>query len=131
MQFSVAVRNARGDATETAIGASPQLRIRSGAAPANCAASRTGTVLATLPLPADWLANASAGVKALLGTWADSAADATGTAGHWEIMDNALTNCHMQGSVGTSGAELNLLSLSLTAGQPVNVSAFNITEGNA
>lgn len=131
MQFSVAVRNARGDATETTIGASPQLRIRSGAAPANCAAARTGTVLATLPLPADWLAAASAGVKALAGTWQDTAADASGTAGHWEIMDNAGTTCHMQGSVGTSGAELNLLTLSITAGQPVNVTSFNITEGNA
>jgi hypothetical protein len=131
MQFSTAVRNARADAMETTIGTSPQLRIRSGAAPANPAATRTGTVLATLPLPSDWLVAASAGVKALLGTWADSAADASGTAGHWEIMDTALTNCHVQGSVGTSGAELNLLSLSLVAGQPVNITSFNFTEGNA
>lgn len=131
MQFSTAVRNARGDATETTIGASPVLRIRSGAAPANCAAARTGTVLATIPLPADWLANAASGVKSKLGTWSDTAADATGTAGHWEIMDNALANCHVQGSVGTSGAELNLLSLNLVAGQPVNIDTFTFTEGNA
>lgn len=131
MQFSTAVRNARADVTETTIGASPILRIRSGAAPANPAAARTGTVLATLPLPADWLSNASNGVKTLLGTWQDTAADASGTAGHWEIMDNAGTTCHVQGSVGTSGAELNLLSLSLVAGQPVNITSWTLTEGNA
>lgn len=131
MQYSTAVRNARANATETTIGTSPQLRIRSGAAPANPAAARTGTVLATLPLPADWLSDASNGVKSLLGTWQDTAADASGTAGHWEIMDNAGTTCHVQGSVGTSGAELNLLSLALVAGQPVNITSFTFTEGNA
>lgn len=131
MQFSTAVRNARADVTETTIGASPILRIRSGAAPANPAAARTGTVLATLPLPADWLSNAANGVKTLLGTWQDTAADASGTAGHWEIMDSTGTTCHVQGSVGTSGAELNLLSLSLVAGQPVNITSWTLTEGNA
>lgn len=131
MQFSTDVRNARADATETTIGASPILRIRSGAAPANPAAARTGTVLATLPLPADWLSNASNGVKTLLGTWQDTAADASGTAGHWEIMGSTGTTCHVQGSVGTSGAELNLLSLSLVAGQPVNITSWTLTEGNA
>lgn len=131
MQLSVAARNARADAIETVIGASPLLRIRTGAAPANCAAARTGTVLVTVALPADWMAAASGGTKAKSGTWSDPTADATGTAGHWEIMDSAGTNCHMQGSVGTSGAELNLLSLSITAGQPVNIDTFTITEGNA
>lgn len=45
-QFSTAARNASLDAIETAIGASPILRIRSGAPPADCAAARTGTILA-------------------------------------------------------------------------------------
>lgn len=67
-QFSTAARNASLDAIETAIGTSPILRIRSGAAPANCAAARTGTVLATMNLPADWLAAAASGSKGLLGT---------------------------------------------------------------
>jgi hypothetical protein len=65
LQYSVAVNNARLDAIETAIGATAILRIRSGAAPANCAAADSGTVLATLTLPADWMSAAAAGSKAL------------------------------------------------------------------
>jgi len=46
VQLSVTARNARLDAIETAVGTSPILRIRTGAAPANCAAADAGTVLA-------------------------------------------------------------------------------------
>ncbi|MFN8996143.1 MAG: hypothetical protein ACK5X3_21090, partial [Pseudomonadota bacterium] len=62
-QFDVASRNAALDAIETTVGVSPTLEIRSGAPPANCASADTGTVLATLALPADWLANAASGSK--------------------------------------------------------------------
>ena len=55
-QFSDAARNAALDAIETAVGASPTMTLRTGAAPANCAAADSGTVLATLTLPADFFA---------------------------------------------------------------------------
>ena len=59
LQYSVAVNNARLDAVETAIGASAVLKFRTGAPPSTCATADSGTVLATLNLPADWLAAAS------------------------------------------------------------------------
>lgn len=132
-QFSTAARNASLDAIETAIGASPILRIRSGAAPANCAAARTGTILATMTLPADWMAAAASGAKGLLGTWQDAAADAAGTAGHFEIMDASGTTCHIQGSVtGTGGGgDMEIQNTSIAAGQQITVTAFNITAGGA
>lgn len=98
-QFSDAFRNAALDAGETAIGTSPIFRLRTGTPPANCAAARTGTVTATANLPADFMANASGGTKALSGTWQDLSADASGIAGHFEIMNNAGTVCHWQGLV--------------------------------
>lgn len=76
IQLSVTVRNARLDAIETAIGTSAILKIRTGSPPANCAASDTGTVLATVNLPSDWMAAAANGSKDLSGTWQDSSADA-------------------------------------------------------
>lgn len=97
MQLSDAARNGALDAIETAIGASPLLRLRTGAPPANAAAARSGTVLATMALPADFMSNASGGVKSLLGSWQDSAADASGEVGHFEIMNNGGTTCHVQG----------------------------------
>ena len=51
VKFSVAVRNARLDALETAIGTSAVLKIRSGSAPTNITDADSGTVLATLSLP--------------------------------------------------------------------------------
>lgn len=85
LQFSVAVRNARLAAIETTVGAAPTIEIRTGAVPANCAAADTGTVLATLPLPSDWMGAPSAGVVDLLGTWEDTSSDASfrPLAGKW------------------------------------------------
>lgn len=65
LQFSTTVRNARLDAIETAVGTSAVLRIRSGSVPANVGTADSGTVLATLNLPSDWMAAASGGTKAL------------------------------------------------------------------
>src|SRR5690242_774200 len=59
IQLSTAVRNARLDAIESAIGTAAVLKIRTGAAPADVATADSGTVLATLTLPSDWLAAAS------------------------------------------------------------------------
>ena len=102
VQFSVAVRNGWLDNTETTIGASPKLQIRTGAQPANCAAAATGTLLAEITCPADWMAAASAGTKVLAGSWT-VAATAAGTAGHYRIVDNAGTTCHEQGSITLTG----------------------------
>ena len=132
-QFSTAARNASLDAIETAIGTAPILRIRSGTVPANCAAARSGTVLASMTLPSDWLAAASGGSKALSGTWQDTAADATGTAGHFEIMDSSGTTCHLQGTVTATGGggDMTLDNTSIASGQQVTVTGFTITAGGA
>lgn len=133
LQFSVAVRNARLDAIESAIGASAILRIRSGAVPANAAAADSGTVLATLNLPADWMANASAGAKALAGTWQDLAADASGTAGHFRIYDSAGTVCHIQGTVSISGGggDMIVTNTTFVATERFDITSFTINEHNA
>jgi hypothetical protein len=130
MQFSVAVRNARADAIEATVGTSPTLEIRSGAAPANCAAADSGTVLATLALPSNWMADAASGVKGLAGTWQDTSSDAGGTAAHFRIKSSGGT-VHVQGTVGTSGADLIVTTTTFVATQPFSITAFNITEGNA
>lgn len=128
-QFSTAARNAALDAIETTVGTAPTLEIRSGSVPASAAAADSGTVLVTMTLPSDWLAAASAGVKALSGTWQDLTADATGTAGHFRIKAGSTT--HIQGTVGASGsgADMVLDNVSIAAGQAVSVTAFTLTAG--
>jgi hypothetical protein len=132
-QLSVAVRNAMLDAIETATGTSAILRIRTGAPPATCATADSGTVVATVNLPVDWMANASAGTKALSGTWQDASADATGTAAHFRIYDSAGTTCHQQGTVTLTagGGDMTVDNTSFVAGQVFNVTAYNLTAANA
>jgi hypothetical protein len=130
IQFSVAVRNARLDQIETTISTTPTMKIFSGSAPANCAASDSGTVLATLALPSDWMAAAASGSKAKSGTWQDTSADATGTAGYFRIYDGS-TACHIQGTCGIGSGDLQLDNTSFATGQSFTVTAFTLTDGNA
>jgi hypothetical protein len=58
----------------------------------------------------------------------DSSADNTGTATFFRVLESDLTTVVFQGSVGTSGAELNLSSVSVIAGGPVSVSALTYTQ---
>lgn len=133
IQLSVAVRNARLDSIETTVGTSAKLRIRTGTAPATCATADSGTVLATIDCPSDWLAAASSGSKSITGTWQDLSADATGTAGHFRLYDSAGTTCHLQGTVTATGGggDMEVSSTSFTAGQSFTVNTFTLTDGNA
>lgn len=133
IQFSVAVRNARLDAIETAIGTSPIMRIRTGAPPASCATADSGTVLATLNLPADWMASAAAGSKSMAGTWQDASADASGVAGHFRVYDSTGTVCHLQGTVTATGGggDLQVDNVNFATGQQFTVTGFTLTDGNA
>lgn len=130
-QFSVAARNAALDVIETTIGASPTLELRTGAPPATTATADSGTLLATMTLPADWMAAAASGQKTLLGTWQDASADAAGTAGHFRIKAGATT--HIQGTVTISGAggDMTLDNNVIATGQQITITAFTIIAGGA
>lgn len=132
LQFSVAVRNAMLDAIESTIGASAVLKIRTGAPPANVAAADSGTVLATLNLPSDWMAAAASGSKAKSGTWEDTAADAAGTAGHFRLYASDGTTAHAQGTVTATGGggDMTCDNVSFAAGQAFTITSFTITAGN-
>lgn len=132
IQESTTVRNAKLDAIESTIGTAPILRFLSGAAPATCATAETGTALANMTLPSDWLAAASGGSKALSGTWQDTSADATGTLGYWRIYDSSGTTCHMQGTVTATGGggDITVATTSITATQPFQITSFTLTDGN-
>lgn len=132
VQFSTEVRNARLDAIETTTGVSAILKIRTGVQPASCATADSGTVLATINCPADWAAAAAAGQKDLNGTWEDASADADGTAGHFRLYKTDGVTCVMQGSCGDVGTEdLVLDNAVIATGQPVTITQFLLTDGNA
>lgn len=132
LQYSTDLRNAQLDAIETILGTSPILEIRTGAPPANVAAADSGTVLATLNLPSDWMAAASSGSKAKSGTWEDTSADATGTAAHFRLKTSGAV-AKMQGTVTLTGGggDMEVDNTSFVAGQQFTVTTFTISAGNA
>lgn len=129
LQYGVTINNARLDAIETAIGATAKLLVYTGSMPANCAAAATGTLLATITLPADWMAAASGGVKAKSGTWS-GVASATGTAGYCRIYDNSVTVCGIQGLAGIGTGEFQFDNTALASTQAVSINTFQLTAGN-
>jgi len=133
LQYSTAIRNARLDTVESTIGTSAILKIRSGAAPANCGTADSGTVLATVSLPSDWMAAASGGTKAMSGTWQDASADANGTAAHFRFYDSGGTTCGIQGTVTATGGggDMTVDNTSFAIGQSFSVTSFTLTAGNA
>lgn len=133
IQYSTTVRNAQLDALETAIGTAAVLKIRTGTAPANVGTADSGTVLASMTLPSDWLAAASGGSKAKSGTWQDASADATGTAAHFRIYASDGTTAHIQGTVTATGGggDLTLDNTSIASGQSVTISSFTLTAANS
>lgn len=130
IQYSVTVNNARLDSVESTIGVSAILKIRTGAPPANCAAGDSGSVLATVNLPSDWMNNAAAAQKTKAGTWQDASADADGTAGHFRVYDSGGSVCHIQGTYGTVGTDMIGDSVSFTTGQSFTINTFTLNAGN-
>jgi len=133
IQLSTAVRNARLDAIETTIGTSAVLKIKTGSQPATCATADSGTVLASVTCPSDWMGAASSGSKSLAGSWVDTSADATGTAAHFRLYASDGTTCHMQGTVTATGGggDMTVDNTSFTSGQTFTVTSFTLTDANS
>lgn len=130
--MSETVRNARLDAIETAIGATAVLKIRTGLPPTNIADADSGTVLAVLTLPSDWMNPASIGSKTKSGVWQDVSADAGGIAGHFRLYaSNGITQ-HMQGTITATsgGGDMELDNVNIAVGQTVSITTFTLTDGN-
>lgn len=133
IKLSTAVRNARINAIKATIGTSPVLNIYEGTPPATTTEPSTGTLLAQLALPSDWMTAADNGEAVLAGTWSDSSANATGTAGYFRLFATDGITCGMQGTITepTDTGDLKLDNVSITSGQVVSISTFTVTDGDS
>lgn len=127
LAYSTTLRNNRLDQITSAVGASGLLRIYDGSRPAS--GGTATTLLAELTCNATFAPGAAAGVLTLNAITQDSSANASGTATWFRIVTSGGTFV-VDGSVSTSGSDLNLTTTSITATQPVSVTSFTITEGN-
>jgi len=112
-QLSVTVRTNELTNMLTTIGASGQLRLHTGAIPANCGSARTGTTVATIALPATYFNAPSAGAATQAGTWSTSVAT-QGIIGYYTIFETTITTSHIQ---GTCGSAAWVVSTAYTIGQ--------------
>lgn len=120
--YSTTVKNSRLTVVRDAIDAG------SAAGVLEIGTSGMGTVLATIPL-ADPCGSVSAGVLTLSTPVSDTNADATGTAAEARIKDSDGTTIISGLTVGTTGANINLSSVGITAGDTVSITSAAITHG--
>lgn len=133
IQIDTVTRNAMLAALIDRIAAEGELRFYSGAIPATNATAASGTLLATIDLPATPFATPADGAAAMAGTWegVGAAAAATGTeAGYFRIYNGA--TAIYQGTVTApgGGGDMTLVNTSIAENQPVSVSTFTLTDGN-
>jgi hypothetical protein len=118
--YTTAVKNARLDAVTTAIGSTGVLEIGT---------TGMASVLATIALGNPAAAAASGAVLTLSGfPRSDTSADATGTAAAARIRTASGGTDIITGlTVGLSGSDINLDSLSITTGQTVTINSATLT----
>lgn len=108
------------------------LDVRTGAQPADPDTTATGTLLATLTFSDPAFGAASDGAPGGLLTASaitqDSSADATGTAGYFRIRATGTgADDVADGECGTSGADLNFNTTSITSGSAVSITSLTVT----
>jgi hypothetical protein len=113
------------------------LKIYTGTQPADANTAISGnTLLGTLTFGATAFAassaSGSAGSKIVTATantiTDDSSADATGTASWFRVLKSDGTTVVFDGTVGTSGADLNLATTAIVAGADLSVTSLTITQ---
>jgi hypothetical protein len=135
ISMATTLRNARLNQITAAIDAGAgagTLKLYTGPRPASGAAITSETLLATLTFSDPSAGAASAGVLTLDTITDDTSADASGTAVWARIQDSdAAFVMDLDVGAAGSGADIELVSTTITAGQAVGIASATITEANA
>ena len=126
VRLSASLANTLADAIDSALGNAGTIKIYTGTQPATADTAASGTLLATFTLGSPGFGVASGGTITLNGTPLTVAAAATGTAG-WFRMATSGSTTILDGSVGTSGNQINLNTTSITSGVNVTITSGTIT----
>jgi hypothetical protein len=133
LKYSAALKNAQQNAITSTLGANAVLEIYSGSQPANPdTAISSQVLLASLTCNATFAPAASGGVLTL-----NAIANGTGTAGAgggtvatWYRLKTSGGTAHIDGTVGISGADLNLNNTNIATGQTVSISSSTYSNAN-
>lgn len=125
--YAAALRNSRLQAIVDLAGANAKVRLYSGSRPAT--GGTATTQLAELTCGAT-LGTISTGVLTFNAITQDTSADANGTASWFRVVKSDGSTHVLDGNCGTSGSDMNMVTTTITAGQPVSISSWTITESN-
>lgn len=131
--MSIIAAKAALDATTALIGTSSTFKIYSGTQPATTLTARSGTLLSSglAPSSTPFAAstsgtgdgNATATANAIA---SDTNAAASGTAGYFSWATSGAVVIY-QGNVATTGADLNMNTTTITAGDTIAITSFKTT----
>jgi hypothetical protein len=111
-------------------GGAGSICIFTGSPEATCETADSGTLLATLALSSTSFPtavdNGSGGATATANSITSASAGNSGTAGHFRAKSGAGTVI-LQGTVGTSSADMILSSTTITSGQTVSITSWTVT----
>ena len=126
--FKLSWRDASLNTFTTSLSASAIFRIYAGTQPADVSSATTAgnTLCASLTFPSTNAFGASSGGVITANT-ITSDANASGGTATWFTICTSTNTRFADGSVGTSGADLNLNSTTITTGATVAISSFTVT----
>ncbi len=126
LKTSIVARNAELNALAV-LANSGLLRIYDGSQPATPETAAGATLLAELTMNAAAFGSASGGIITAAAITSDTDANATGIAAWYRLTETDGTTVLWDGSVGTSGCDLNLNSVAIQIHAQVSVTSFTYT----
>ena len=129
LKYSNGTRNAQQQGLITYAGSGSIIHIYQGTQPTNANTAISGqTLLVSLTISGGFGTDSNGTLT--LGTVTDGTAVATGTAEFFRITKSDNSTVIMDGSVGTSGCDLNLNNTSIATTQVVGISSGTIIRAN-
>ena len=130
LKYSNGTRNAQQQGLITYAGTGSIIRLYDGSQPANAnTAISTQTLLVDLTIAGGFGTDSNGTIT--LGAVTSGTAAASGTASFFRIVKSDGTTVVMDGSVGTSGSDLNLNTTTVASAQTVSITAGTIIRANS
>ena len=128
LKYSNGTRDAQQQGLITYAGSGAIIHLYDGTQPANANTAASGTLLVSMAITGSFGTDSNGTLT--LGTVTSGTAVASGTAGYFRITKSDDSTVVMDGSVGTSGADMNLNTTTVASGQTVSITAGTIVRAN-
>lgn len=129
LKYSNGTRDAQQQGLITYAGSGAIIHLYDGTQPANANTAASGTLLVSMAITGSFGTDSNGTLT--LGTVTSGTAVASGTAGYFRITKSDDSTVVMDGSVGTSGADMNLNTVTVASGQTVSITAGTIVRANS